>query len=156
MTRFALLALPLIVACAPAQPFDGPGFDMKNDRLTSDADGPFIAVITHTRVAKGESGLFGEHVDGIMGQLDDQSGFVGSSLKGQIFGRERWTLTVWEDAQSLVGFRDSGAHAKAMYDQDTVVDEVYYAYWELDRDAVPPSWDKALTELDKVEPEEPF
>ena len=156
MTRFACFALPLLVACAPAQPFSGPGFDADNDRVLSDSAGPFVAVITHTKVAKGEAGLFNDHVDGILDQLEKQPGYVGGSLKGQLFGRERWTLTVWDDPQALVAFRDSGAHQKAMDDQDTVVEQVYYAYWELDKSEVPPSWDTALKELDKVEPEDPF
>jgi heme-degrading monooxygenase HmoA len=144
-----------VFACTPASPFSGPGYDPDRG-LLSDAPGPFLAVVTHTAVKPGQDDAFDTHVDAIEAQLEAAPGFVGSSLRGEVFGRERWTLTVWTSEAALGAFYGSGAHARAMQDTAAVVEGVYSAGWELQPEALPPSWDEALEALEAVEPVEPF
>jgi heme-degrading monooxygenase HmoA len=144
--------LPLFLsACTAASPFAGPGWD---DGLTTDAPGPFIAVATHTRATAGRESTFDLHVDAIKAQLETQPGLVGSSLRGRIPGRERWTLTVWEDEESIVDFVVAGAHAEAMSDYENAIEGIYYATWTVEADELPLDWSDALDRLKEVEPDE--
>jgi heme-degrading monooxygenase HmoA len=147
--KSALLLLPC-AACALSTPFSGPGFD---EGLVTDAPGPFVAVATHTRASRGMGGAFDDHVSAVTDQLATQPGFVGGSLRGRLLGREAWTLTVWEDEESLADFVSSGAHLEAMNDAPDVIDGVYYASWSVARDEMPPSWDDALDHLADAEPD---
>ena len=142
----ALMWLPM-AACSVSSGFSGPGYD---GALTTDAEGPFVAVVTHTRPAKGERKAFGDHVDGIMDQLDTQPGYIGGALRARVMGSERWTLTVWEDEESMHAFVLEGAHRQALETSGTVIDGVRSAMWTLSSEEVPPSWDEALSHLDGV------
>lgn len=151
-----LLAVGLAgTACAAASPFEGPGYD-RADGVTTAADGPFVAVVTHTRMAEGARDAFDAHVEAVVDQASDAPGFVGSSLRGEIFGRERWTLTVWETDADLGTFYGSGAHAEAMRDAHDVIDAVYSHRFEVDRAAMPPRWGETLRLLDRHEPVDPW
>ena len=159
MRRAPLALLPLLcalgAACTPASPFSGPGYDPDRGLLT-EAPGPFLAVVTHTAVKPGQDDAFDAHVEAIEAQLEAAPGFVGSSLRGEVFGPERWTLTVWTSEAALGAFYGGGAHARAMQDTTEVVEAVYSAGWELQPESVPPSWDEALEALEAVEPTAPF
>ncbi|MEQ1501524.1 MAG: antibiotic biosynthesis monooxygenase [Myxococcota bacterium] len=142
----------LVAGCAIAQPFEGPGY--ADGVLTSDAEGPFVAAATHTRAKIGAGNAFDAQLDAILDQLDAQPGLVGLSLRGEILGRDKWTLTVWETEEDLAGFVTSDAHLEAMGQADALVDAVYSATWSTTE--VPPSWDEVLDELAEVEPSDPW
>lgn len=147
-----LVALSALAAgCTVASPMTGPGWD--GDALLTDAEGPFVAVATHTRIAKGEGAAFDDHVDAITAQLDGQEGFVARSLRAKLPGRERWTLTVWEDEESLAAFVVGGAHADAMGDSATVIEGLYSVSWTVEPDAMPIEWGDVLDRLAAVEPD---
>jgi len=144
-----------VAACTPASSLEGPGLD-DDGELVTDAPGPFVVVATHTQVAKGERKAFNDHVAAVDEQLPGQAGFVASALRAQIWGRERWTLTVWADHDALNTFVVEGAHARAMQDAARVIDGLHTALWEVPRGDWPPTWDDALAELDEVEPDPAF
>jgi heme-degrading monooxygenase HmoA len=124
--------------------------------VSTSADGPFLVVATHTRVAKGERRAFGDHVDAIKTQLDGQPGFIGQSLRANMPGRERWTMTVWEDEASMLAFVVSDAHLAAMGQSTTVIDGVYSAAWWVDAEELPVSWSDAVEKLNEAAPDEPW
>lgn len=150
---FAALTPILFAGCAISAPFSGPGWD---GELLTEAEGPFIAAVTHTRAAKGAGRDFDRHVDAVLDQMEGQPGFIGGSLRGRILGREAWTMTVWEDEASLGAFVGSGAHLEAMVDASTVIEGVWSATYPVTREEMPPSWSRALDELEKVEPKDAF
>jgi len=154
-TNLWALALATLVACTPSSPLQGPGVD-NDGALRTDAEGPFLVVATHTKVAKGERKLFDDHVEAIDAQLPAQDGFVASSLRARMPGKERWTMTVWESEEALLDFVVSGAHARAMGDSAVVLQGLFTAQWTVDRGDWPPTWDEALAELDAVEPDPAF
>ncbi len=151
--RFSFLPALLLTLCGCiAAPFDGPAFE---DNAT--LEGPFLAAITHTRVAKGEVDAFGDHLDAIKEQQDQHEGFMGRSLRLRVGSRTRWTLTLWQDEDSMMRFVTEGAHLEAMGRSATVIDGVRSAVWVIeDDDAFPPSWNDALDELDKQSPDIPW
>ncbi|MCB9676178.1 MAG: DUF3291 domain-containing protein [Alphaproteobacteria bacterium] len=131
----------LVTGCALGSPMSGPGLD-------GEAEGPYIAVATHTRFASGQQKAFADHVAAVNAQMDAQPGFVARALRARILGRERWTLTVWEDEESLLEFAyGAGAHATAIGDAGTVIEGVYSAQWEVEPEDLPIPWDVALEHL---------
>lgn len=68
-------------------------------------------------------------------------GFVGGRL---LVERKYtvWTLTVWENEQTMKRFRGSGPHAKVMRKLPRWCDEASYAHWNTDPATIP-SWHEA-------------
>ena len=141
-----------LAGCTLHTPFSGPGWD---GALSTDAEGPFVAVVTHTRPVKEHRDAFDDHVDAITAQLEDQPGFVGGSLRGRLVGREVWTLTVWEDEESIADFVTSGAHWEALQDVE-VIEGIGTVEWAIEPSELPPSWSDALDRLDAVEANPPW
>jgi hypothetical protein len=48
-----------------------------------------------------------------------------------------WTITVWQTADAMKAFRNSGAHLKAMPHLAEWCDEATYVHWSRDSDALP-------------------
>ncbi|MFT4624566.1 MAG: heme-degrading monooxygenase HmoA [Myxococcota bacterium] len=150
MPRLAA-ALFFLHGCVAA-PFDGPGFD---DGV--ELEGPFLAAITHTRIAQGEQAAFAAHLDAIKDQQDRHEGFIGRSLRIRLTSRTRWTLTIWQDEDSMMRFVTSGAHLDAMVESSAVIDGVRSAIWTVDDDDdFPPKWTDAMDRLDSQSPDIPW
>lgn len=147
---FAALPLLAAAACAPASPFEGPGYD-PDEGLQTDAPGPFVAVVTEAVVSADGHDLFDRHVNQIEEDLADRPGLVGVSLRGEVFGDTRWTLSVWEGEAALGAFLGGQAHGAAMGAAHRSTDRVRSARWTVGRSQVPPEWDAALARLDGVE-----
>ncbi len=150
-----VLPLVLLSAGAAGSPLKGPGYDPDEGVLT-DAEGPFLMIATHTRIAKGERSRFNDHVDAITRQQDRHEGFMARALRREALGRERWTMTMWEDEASAFDFTFSGAHLAAMQDADASIDGVYSASWWVEEDELPVVWPEVLDELDAVAPDAPW
>ncbi|MEQ1570067.1 MAG: antibiotic biosynthesis monooxygenase [Myxococcota bacterium] len=142
--------LLLIAGCAISEPLEGPGY--ADGELRPDVEGPLVAAVTHTRAKRGAKDAFDASIDAIVAQLDTQPGLVGKSLRGELFGRDRWTLTVWESSEDLTTFVTSGAHLEAMGQWEALVDDVYSTSFTSES----PSWDEALDHLAEVEPAQPW
>lgn len=57
-----------------------------------------------------------------------------------------WTLTVWENKDSMKEFRNKGNHLKAMRVSKSIADELEAINWEADNK---PSWDECKERLHK-------
>lgn len=142
-----ILAFALSLACAPSEPLEGPGYTEAGGFLI-DAD-TLVVAVTYADIASGQRGAFDDHVDAITAQADASPGFVARSLRGKVPGREVWTLTVWEDEDSLLGFATSGAHLEAMSAYVELTDAAYSQTWTIDADEMPVDWDDALARLEQ-------
>ena len=140
----------MFVACAVSRPFEGPGF--ADGEVTVEPEGPFLVAATYARPAKSESDAFHDHVDAIQQSLDAMdadSGLVGYSLRGEIAGRDNWTLTVWTTEEAMMAFVLSDVHLDAMADADTVLEAGTFVHWEeSDPAEIPPDWNRVLDEID--------
>ena len=143
-----VFGVALVAGCAISGPFEGPGYD--GETVTTDASGPYLAVATYAKMASGQRKAFGAHVDAVEAQLKSFDGLVGYSLRGEIPGKEVWTVTVWEDEAALLEFVTSGAHQVAMADATTVVAEFDSAHFEVSADRLPPAWSDILDALDEA------
>ena len=141
-------------ACAMSLPFEGPGYT--DGELTTDDSGPFVVAATYARPKPDQSDVFHDHVAAIQGSLDGmdgESGLVGYSLRGEILGRDNWTLTVWTSEEAMMDFVLSDVHLAAMGEADLLVEDASFTHWEEpDAAALPPEWDLVLEKLDEVEP----
>lgn len=72
-------------------------------------------------------------------------GYLGGSMRvtrGPVF----WTVSLWEDGRAMIGFRDSGVHAKSMPYLARWSAAATFATWRTDR---LPAWEEAERELDR-------
>ena len=81
----------------------------------------------------------------IMKQADAASGIVGWSLGQNIFKLEFYTLSVWQDAESLRHFVRDGDHLASLaeFEHDMRRKTTFVYYRLLGRD-LPPSWQDAF------------
>ena len=80
-------------------------------------------------------------------QLHRSSGLIGYSLHAQPLRRRFWTLSVWEDQQSLMSFVRHVPHAKIMQILAPHMRKTQFAQWKVTIKDIPPSWDQAKTRL---------
>jgi quinol monooxygenase YgiN len=142
-----MIWLMLSFGCALSSPFVGPGFS--DGEYTSDHEGPFVVAVTYARQARGEGEAFADHVDAIEEQMQRSEGIVGYSLRGDLVGRDNWTMSIWESEPALLAFVTREAHGDAMIEADTVLEDSEFTHWvETDPEAMPPTWEQGLDYLE--------
>lgn len=82
----------------------------------------------------------------IMKQVDDAPGIVGWSLGANLFRLDFYTLSAWQDAESLRQFVHAGDHlaSLAQFERDMRRKSIFIYYTVVGRD-LPLRWDDALT-----------
>lgn len=142
--------LLLLLACALSRPFEGPGFD--DGAFVSDHPGPFWVAATYARSARGQNAPFQDHVGAIDAEIAEADGLVGYALRGEIGGRDNWTMSIWESEEELYAFVASPAHLAAMGEADLLLEDSAFTHWtEADGSALPPTWEEALDRLDQAD-----
>lgn len=143
----------MMYGCAVSSQFEGPGW--ADGEMTLDHDGPFVVAATYGRTYPGQDDAFGDHVDAIVESLDamdEESGLVGYALRGEIGGRDNWTVSVWTTEEAMLEFVVSDVHLAAMADVDVILEETAFAHWEEpDSAALPPDWDQVRDQLETTE-----
>lgn len=76
-------------------------------------------------------------------QLADSGGLLGYSLDTNVPGREFWTLSVWEDGESLMRFVERNPHGRVMTDLMPHMGQTEFIRWKVDGASVPPDWEEA-------------
>ena len=80
-------------------------------------------------------------------QLQTARGLLGYSLDAQPFRRRFWTLSVWEDSQSLMEFVGQAPHSRIMQDLAPHMGKSQFAQWKVTAADLPLDWAKAKTRL---------
>jgi nitrite reductase/ring-hydroxylating ferredoxin subunit len=83
---------------------------------------------------------FFRYVFGIRRQLADSEGLIGYSLDAHPLAKEFWTLSVWEDRESLWHFVQRMPHSQAMQDLLPHMEQTEFFHFELDGSSIPPDW----------------
>lgn len=91
---------------------------------------------------------FWDQVERVEASLQDRPGLLGFSKRVEILGDDAWTMTVWQDNESLQAFLTSDPHRSAMRDGMIGLRGARFARVELDRQDIPLSWDRALAYLE--------
>ena len=69
-------------------------------------------------------------------QLRQSSGFLVGGI-ARDSGGGRWTITLWRDTASALGYRNSGAHLRSMPKLEHWCSEASVAHWEQDEIGLP-------------------
>lgn len=78
-----------------------------------------------------------------MRQLARSKGLLGYALDADIFGLNFWTLSVWEDRQSIMKFAHAMPHSGIMKKLAPVMRQTQFIYWNVSARDIPPRWDEA-------------
>lgn len=76
-------------------------------------------------------------------QLADSEGLIGYSLDANVPGREFWTLSVWQDEESLRRFVQRTPHSRVMMDLLADMGQTEFFRWDVDGYSIPPNWEEA-------------
>ena len=76
-------------------------------------------------------------------QLADSEGLIGYSLHANVPNREFWTLSVWEDEESLRRFVQRTPHSRAMTDLLPDMGQTEFFPFKVDGSSIPPDWEDA-------------
>ena len=76
-------------------------------------------------------------------QLADSEGLIGYSLDANVPGREFWTLSVWQDEESLLRFVQRTPHSRVMMDLLPDMGQTEFLHWDVDGSSIPPNWEDA-------------
>lgn len=138
--RWLLPVLGLLVlgGCKLATPFRGPAAS-----AASHAPGE-TAVVALTHVTLGDdtdkNSVFWDHTGRVIDALPGQPGYLGHSVRRELFGNQAWTMTVWRDESSLRAFVQSEVHQTAIRNGFAAVAGARFANVALSRAEIPVSW----------------
>jgi heme-degrading monooxygenase HmoA len=74
-------------------------------------------------------------------QLADSAGLIGYSLDANVPSREFWTLSVWEDEESLRRFVQRTPHGRVMTDLLSDMGQTSFFPFKVDGSSIPPGWE---------------
>jgi len=80
-------------------------------------------------------------------QLRESKGLIGYSLHARPLRRRFWTLSVWEDQQSLMNFVRQAPHGRIMQVLAPHMGKTQFVQWSLTVKEIPPSWNQAKTRM---------
>lgn len=112
-----------------------------------------LVAITHATL-NGDNALeaeFFKHTKLAEASLKDQPGFLGFSKRAELFGKNAWTMTVWQDKASMLQFVHGEAHQTAIKQSYAALAASRFAHFEVDAAQIPLAWDQALAYLDQYE-----
>jgi hypothetical protein len=84
-----------------------------------------------------------------MGRLAKSRGLIGYSLAAELTLKRFWTLSVWEDQQSLMDFVGEIPHSRIMQELAPHMDKSRFAQWNVRASEIPIPWATARQHLIK-------
>jgi hypothetical protein len=82
-------------------------------------------------------------------QLKSTPGVIGYSLQAKPFTRKFWTLSVWEDQQSLNNFVRQIPHSQIMQSMAPHMGKSQFAQWSVTAAEIPLDWPSAKARLNQ-------
>lgn len=80
----------------------------------------------------------------IQKQLRDTPGVIGYSFRAKLISRNFWTLSVWENEQSLMDFVTRIPHGEAMKAMIPHMGPTKFTQWKVNASALPLRWEEAI------------
>lgn len=78
-----------------------------------------------------------------LGQLQRSPGVIGYSLLAEPFRRRFWTLSAWQDADSLMDFVQQIPHSKIMQSLAPHMGKTRFVRWPVTAEEIPLNWKNA-------------
>lgn len=130
-------------ACGGAT-FSGPGYDSRAGKVVAPGETLYMAV-THAKLGPSfwDNIKFVRLSARVVNELDNNPGFVGYSLDGSLLEGDLYTMTVWQDEESLDAFVKSPVHAQAMREGWGALADASFVRIPVKHEAVPMAWDDA-------------
>lgn len=152
-TLFVFLALIFILtsSCVFAPPFKGPKYDAKTKSLTLDPNREVILALTNATLERKKRGGFDSRSKTIFQNLESYEGYIGGTVRVEIFGDEVWTMTVWENEAALQNFVNSTRHLDAMYMTNQAMKKFRHFNVKVLAKNLPLTWEQAQLLLNSKE-----
>jgi hypothetical protein len=85
----------------------------------------------------------------IQHQLADSEGLIGYSLDANILSRKFWTLSVWEDEESLWRFVQRMPHSRVMEDLLPDMGQTKFFAFRVNGSSIPPDWEDTKRRMEE-------
>lgn len=95
--------------------------------------------------------IFWRRVSDVNNDLNNNKGYLGGSIRRQVFGSKAWTMTVWLDEESLENFVESRIHARAMREGANALEKSNFHRMRVQWKNLPLTWQEAIQELESSE-----
>ena len=104
-------------------------------------DREYTALLTYLPLNKWRAiPKFMRYTSQIRHQLADSEGLIGYALDANVLNRDFWTLSVWEDEESLRRFAQRTPHGKVMTDLLSDMGQRSFFPFRVDDSSIPPGW----------------
>lgn len=145
-------------SCAFSPPFNGPQYSRETRALTGDPHREVVLALTNATLDGKQRSGFDSSSKKIFKNIAKFPGYIGGTVKVQIFGDEVWTMTIWEDEQSLQSFIYSTQHLDAMYMTNHAMKKFRHLHIKVRAKDLPYSWKQAekLLENKQFQNHKPF
>ena len=80
-------------------------------------------------------------------QLQKAKGLIGYSLHAEPLRRHFWTLSVWEDNESLMNFVRQVPHGRIMQLLAPQMGKTEFVQWKVKAEDIPPNWNDAKARM---------
>jgi hypothetical protein len=77
-------------------------------------------------------------------QLKATAGVIGYSLRAKLLSRRFWTLSVWENSETLMDFVATVPHSESMKAMAPFMGKTRFTQWKVLGSNVPLKWDEAI------------
>ena len=122
--------------------------------ITPESEREYPALLSHLPLATFRAmPKFFRFVFAIQRQLAESEGLIGYSLDAHPLAKEFWTLSVWEDRDSLWRFVHKLPHSRAMQDLLPHMGETGFFHFEVAGSSVPPDWQETKRRMQERETE---
>lgn len=139
-TLFTLFSCFILSAFSLRMPFQS------SDALDKISDETLVAVgITHVTTGDNaeKNDIFWEHTYAVIDSLPTHKGYLGHKVRQQIFGNQGWTMTIWQDDESLMKFVKGDKHQNAIDNGLDAVAKARFVNFTIERSKIPLSWSDA-------------
>ena len=111
---------------------------------------PYLALISYLPLRRYRAmPKFFRFTTETMRQPSSSHGLIGYSLDARLLARKFWTLSVWENQQTLSDFVRSLPHARIMQDLAPHLGKTQFAQWQVSAAEIPLDWTSARSRLSR-------
>ena len=109
-----------------------------------DSDREYLALLSYLPLKRHRTiPKFFRYTFAIQRQLLDAKGLMGYALEAGLWSKKFWTLSVWEDAESLMEFVAHLPHSDVMNRLAPYMSQTRFTQWKMKGSEIPPNWGEA-------------
>lgn len=146
----SLLSLFLLGACSISRPISGPGYDARTKLFRTKNTNTVFVSITNAKLIGSKRISFDRYTQELYLTLDGRRGYLGGSIRKEIFGNEVWTFTVWENHEAMKEFVYSRDHLNAIYMSSEAIEVMRSINFD-HPSSTQLNWERIYQEISKVE-----